>query len=61
MGVGDAAAGLEVVEASREEATIEAMIAAVILLGEVIEADTGVEHGDIRHIESTEIVAIGLG
>ena len=42
----------EAVEDSREEAMTEAMIAAVILPGEVIEAVIGAEHVDIRHIKS---------
>lgn len=53
--------GREVVAGSREEAMTEAMIAAVILLGGVIEAGTGVEHEDTRHIKSAEIIEDGLG
>ena len=53
--------GLEVAEGSREEAMTEAMIVVVILLGGVIAAVTGVEHGDIRHIKSAEILEDGLG
>ena len=55
------AEGLEAVAGSREEALTEAMIAAVILPGGVIEAGTGVEHEDIRHIRSTEVIEEGLG
>ena len=53
--------GLEVVAGFREEAMTEAMIAAVILLGVVIEADTGAEYEDMRRIESNEIIEDELG
>lgn len=53
--------GLEVVEGSREEAMTEAMIAAAILRGGVIEAGIGVEHEGIHHIRSTEILENGVG
>lgn len=52
---------LEAVAGSREEAMTEAMIAAVILPGGVIEAGTGAEHEGIRHIKSTEVIEDGLG
>lgn len=52
---------LEVVAGSREEAMTEAMIAAVIPLGGVIEAVTGVEHEDTRHIKSTKMLENRLG
>lgn len=61
VGVVDAE-DLEAVEGSREEeAMTEALIAAVILLGGVIEAVIGAEHEGIRHIKSTEILKNGLG
>jgi hypothetical protein len=50
---------LEDVEDSREEVMTEALIAAVILLGEAIEAATGAEHEGIRHIKSFEVIKLG--
>lgn len=47
---------LEAVEDSPGEAMTEAMIAAVILPGEVIGAVIGAEHEDIRHIKSAEVL-----
>lgn len=55
------AQGLEAVAGSREEAMTEAMIAAAILPEGVIEAGTGAELEDIRHIKSTEVTEEGLG